>query len=365
LQAKNGFDLYTTFAGINVEDPFSIIDFCDAKGAGVVDVYYTDLDGSLRPSSIPKRSPSSLLSNNLGMLNFVDSTKCTANKARCYRYCEQTCFGSVRFEIDPANTEDYTLKVCKNGDRTSCIEVPGYQEPPLDSYDLSYDHRFFVAHLPTGEYDAVVLDSHGAETWPEFVSVHYEDALCPTSFSEGDINLIAPPLVPKSSECNQLIRNGDIENSDTSPTFWLHRLGGLQLVPGAGVGRSNALAGIDRTVFTTLVQYIDTRCLKRQKGSLYELSADIKLESANGDPFACDPVKQDCPKIGIFTEADGNRDFAEVGAAITKEGFQTARVVIEIDDLLAKATEARLYIKSNVDGKRMYVDNVSMTYIAS
>ena len=64
----------------------------------------------------------------MGMLNFVDQSKCTANLGACYNYCEDTCFRSFRFEIDPANTENYALKVCSRRNPKMCIQVKGYQK---------------------------------------------------------------------------------------------------------------------------------------------------------------------------------------------------------------------------------------------
>lgn len=362
LQSKTGaFDLYTTLAGITVDANISPIDFCDAEKVGVDDVYIIDLDGSLRPAALSTGSPSTLVSNQVNMLNFVARGRCTTNEARCYSYCDQTCFRSVRFEVDPADTEEYELKVCKRSDPKNCIQIAGYQRVEDATYDISSDHRVFIAHLPAGAYDAVFLGIRGSATWPSFVRVIYEESLCPTSFPDEAINLIEPP--PSSGECTLLIRNGSLEKSDAAPTFWTYRLGGIQLVPGAGVGGSNAMAGIDRLATTTLVQYIDTRCLKQQKGRFYELSADIKLESSDGSQFYCDSAKKACPEIGIYTAIDGYQALAVIDPVITELGFQTARVIFAIDERLASATEARFDVKSNVDGKLIYVDNVSMKLV--
>lgn len=192
LQARKGlFELETTFSGIKVEDRLSVIDLCAAEGAGIFDIYLTDLDGSFRPPTMSAGGPFSFVSNNEDMLKFVDRKQCITNEARCYSYCAQTCFRSVSFETDPALTTQYTLKVCKSGDPANCIQIAGLQDVAVavNSYYYSFENRAFVAHLPAGEYEAVFLDGLGTEAWPTFVTVNYKEALCQSSFSDGAVSL--------------------------------------------------------------------------------------------------------------------------------------------------------------------------------
>jgi len=293
------------------------------------------------------------------MLHFVKPWNCTTNRASCYSYCN-TCFRSVRYEVNPSETENYKLKVCKRHDAERCVLIPGYQRS--EDMFLSSEYRVFIAHLPTGEYSAVFQNGRGAEAWPSFADVRYEDMLCPTAFPDGAVKLNVPPIQPDSKECNELIKNGSLEQSNTEPKFWLHRFGGLQLVPSAGVDGSNALVGVDRAEYTMLVQYIDTRCMDHERGHFYEIIAEIKLTFSNGNTFRCNPDKTLCPEIGIADDA-GYTTVAVVEKDVSDDGFQTAQGFVDIDDRLAAASKAFVYIKSNVNNKLLHVDNVSMKLV--
>ena len=242
-----------------------------------------------------------------------------------------------------------------------CIQIAGY----LRNED-TFGHRAFVAHLPPGEYDAVFLDKRGVETFPNFVETRYEAALCPNAFSDEAIHLVIPD--PESGECNQLVRNGNLEKSDTEPKHWLSRFGTVKLVPKAGVGGSNALAGVELAAKTTLGQFIDSRCIKLAKGQFYELSADIKLTLINDDPWRCDSKKKSCPEIGIYTEDPQEERYLTVAVVdpdATEEGFQKAFGYVEVDEKMATATELMVYVRANVDKRVLYVDNVSMKLVAN
>lgn len=358
LQIKTGqFDAYTTVQGISVDDCSDIVDFCDAEGANVFDAYLIDLDGSLAHHETSSVStPSTLVSHQPDMLHFIDPWDCTTNRARCYSYCN-TCFRSVRYEIDPADTEKYALQVCKRNSGGGCIEIPGYRR--TDDMHLSSEHRVFLAHLPPGEYTAVFLDDRSTETWPSFVYVRFEDALCPTAFPDGAVELNFPPIQPGSDECNRLVKNGNFESGTD---HWLHRFGGLQLVSLAGVDGSQALAGGGLDDTATLVQHIDSRCMDYEKGRFYRLRADVKLTLADGTAFRCNPRRMDCPEIGLADDS-GYITVAVVDRDVSAEGFQFAEGFIDIDDRLASATKVFVYIKSNVDQTLLHIDNVSMRLV--
>lgn len=358
-QIKTGqFNMFTTFSNLKLQDPRSAIDFCDAEYAGIIDIYLNDLDGSFRPLAASSDESASLVSNNLGMLQFVNRFRCNTNEAKCYSYCTNTCFRTVRFEIDPANTADYRLRVCRRNEPSNCIYVVGQQRVE-DEYDHSFEPRVFLAHLPEGTYDAAILGSRGSETWPSFVEVHYEVSNCADAVDDF-VRLIEPPTLV--NECNALIQNGNFERSESDPIYWTYRIGGMKLVPGSGVGGSNAVAGIERSALTTFSQFLDTRCLKLQKGRFYEVTADIKLENSNGSVFVCDSTKTSCPGIGLFTPND-YRPLAGVDPELTPRGFQSIQTIVAIDDKLASSALARFDIKSNVDDKLLVVDNVSMRLV--
>ena len=222
------------------------------------------------------------------------------------------------------------------------------------------DNRAFLAHVPPGEYDAVFLDPSGAEAWPAFVLQSPEEVTCPSSFPEATVEL----KVPTPSDCNQLIRNGNLEASNDEAKFWLHRSAGIELVRGKGLDNSNAMASIEKTTKASLIQYLDTRCLNMHRGRIYEFSAMIKLESENGEPYFCD--KKDCPDIGYRASFEGiYRSLAQVDKTATsmKDNFQPVRAFFEISEDISSSDVTLVYIQSNVAGKRMFVDEVSIKLV--
>jgi hypothetical protein len=122
---------------------------------------------------------------------------------------------------------------------SSCILTKGYRR--TDNPILANDNRYFPAYMPLGEYTAVFLNEYGQESFPSFAKKIVADETCP---KVGTLNItLKQPPVP-SSTCTELIRNGNIEMSSASPTYWLaqgRELGLMQLLPGAGILRSNAL----------------------------------------------------------------------------------------------------------------------------
>ena len=348
------FDAYASIAGISIKDKSSAIDFCDALNVSVIDAYITDLDGSLSTSKT--EGPSTLLSLHPVMKAFVDPVKCNDNKSRCYSYCKDTCFRSVRFSVDIFDTDNHKLKICSRNDSSICIEILGYSR-----YDKSFTQRSFLAHLPSGTYDAVFVDRFGSETWPVFVDVHLDTALCPAPFSDQELHLIVPDA--SSDTCKQLTLNGRMETSNDTPTHWMSRFGSVKVAVGGGVKQTNALVGVERDATNIYVQYLDTRCLESAQGRFYEISADIKLTLDNGIPWLCSPTTRRCPEIGVYTSEQGYMALAMVKPEAGEDGFQRATGFFQVEEHFRKAKDFMLFVRSNVDNRIMYVDNVSMTLI--
>jgi hypothetical protein len=368
MQTKTGaFDSLTTMQKITVESNADPIDFCPAAMASIIDVYIVDLDGSLRPPSIsvPPTGAATLVSDQPNMLKFVDPSKCTPLVKRCYRYCQSTCFRTVRYEIDPAGTDSLVLKVCiktiSGSTSTSCIFVAGNAR--TEDPTFSKRPRVYGTHLPMGMYNAVFVNSSGTAVWPSFVNVTYKEVLCPGSFVDGAVNLTIPPFQLDSSgnaaECTQLVRNGNFEESVTETKFWLQSAGGIQLDRSAGEGHSHAASGIALSDLTTFVQFIDTRCVGATVGQFYAISASIKLTNVDGSVYTCNPSQQVCPDIGILTD-DGFHRVATVSLTRDANGFQSANGFVQIDSHMAASVAVAVYVRSNVNGRLMTVDNVAM-----
>jgi len=352
------FEVFTTFTDMNVEDGPAFIDFCTAQDSGILDcIYLMDLDGSLAPQSISTSGPGALVSNGPKMLTFVDPDRCTEIVQGCYQYCRETCFQSIRYEVNPTGTENYKLKVCaRGGPATACIETTWskryngnnpYEDVP----------RTFLVHLPSGNYDAVFLDESGSEAWPSYVSRHNEIAVCSASV---DVAIIAPPTTV--NDCAELVRNGNADMSSSVPLFWLTAYGGLEVVQGAGVSSTNAFAG---TKFgnAKLLQYIDTRCLT--EGAQFSITARVKLLTESGDVSACNPSTDRCPYVGVYVEEMGEMDIAEVSNGAT-DGYQSVGGSFNVDGSMARSDRVFIFIdwigrQHDPIQRKLFVDNVSVS----
>jgi hypothetical protein len=341
--------------GIVFESSGEQIDFCSADLARIRDIYLIDLDGSLRPAgSAVTSGTSSLVSDEPNMLSFVDASKCTLNQGSCHSYCRGTCFRTIRYQVEPAGT--YQLKVCKSGSTSNCIFLSGVAR--TDDPTFAKRPREFIAHLPSGfTYDSTFVTSSGVATWPSFVDTSFDPPLCPEAFQADAVRLIVPSIT--DTTCSNLIRNGDFQASSTATTSWLHNDGGIVLDTKRGVGGTNAAAGKERSSATTFFQYIDNRCMDVTVGEFYELTASIKLINSDGSTFTCSPDRQTCPDIGVHTNTGGFQRVATVTGTI-QNGFHTATGFVQITSSIAAASQVAFYIRSQVNGKLMIVDNVSM-----
>jgi Hint module len=367
------FDHYTTMRGIMFDDiGISKIDFCRADKVNVDDIYLTDLDGSLKPSTVATvTSPSSLISLRPNMLQFVDRTKCMNVTDKCYSYCQDTCFRGILYEVDPSFTMNFTMKLCQISNPMVCITVPGHRNTPDPFSALRL--RYFAANVPMGQYEAIFLDSTGQVSWPSFVRQLVTDVTCP-KLGTHTITMFEPLVT--SSQCQELIRNGNFEVSNSHPMHWLLVDGKFQLVPGAGVDGSNALVSV-YSGRNTFVQFLDTRCLKFMRNAVYSVSADIKLLRSNGTTYVCDPIRERCPMIGVlgrkkFFNASNVDDSLTMGddisdkvvtvrstAVVNSNGFQRIQATIRITDELLQLHDIRLSITSSLS-YRLVVDNVAM-----
>ena len=356
------FDLYTTFQQLQFEEGAEKINFCAPKNKHVP-AFFTDLDGSLdpRPSYLRRTLPSTIMSNDVMMKQFVDESRCTEVTESCSLHCRNTCFRGIRFNVDQAGTEDYLLRVCKALDPTNCMEYHGYYRG--DDPTNSDKTRMFDAYLPSGKYSAVFVTGSGKKVWPSFVEIAYQqDELCPTALKEGDVVMEVP--TPDANVCSQLIRNQNIEflEDGMHPIFWLHKLGGVGVAKGAGVGKSNALTSTSPDATNTIVQFIDNRCMHSMAGNSYEITAWVKLVDEKGIAYACDPMTEVCPEAGIMGPW-GRERFAMLASQRSSEGFQLLQGAVTISGQLAtQDVPLAFYLRSNTN-LQWYIDNVSMKLI--
>jgi hypothetical protein len=158
------FEFYSSFRDIRIQDGPSSVDFCVVNDDEHSMVYTIDLDGSLKPTpALQITRESSIVGSDDGrLLDFVDTSKCTKVEAACYSYCYDTCFRSMRFNLDIPDSEEYSLKVCLRDDRSKCTTFDGGRRENTRGYTL-------IAHLPVGNaYDAIFLSSDGNQGSPPF-----------------------------------------------------------------------------------------------------------------------------------------------------------------------------------------------------
>lgn len=341
--------MFTTFEQVSFEPGTDRLDFCVATEAGINDVYLTDLDGTLNFPFAVTQDQATIVSNHRNMLEFIDSAACEVYEDRCYQYCPGTCFRTARFEIDPAETSNFFLRVCRLDKSDSCIFVQGrlHNDAPKDS---ARHLRVFVAHLPKGNFMATFVNGIGTSKWPSFVDFSYEDKHCEEGFSIGDVSLEIPF---STDQCKHLIRNGKFEISDDRPSYWLQRDGGeLQIVPSI-VDGSNALSSVKPSSALVITQFLDNRCLSA--GTWFHVGANIQVVEGDSSPIVCDGSKRRCPQIGLHTESGGFR----VLATTTSDDIDA---YVQIDTTIAQASAVSLYIASR-QHRPIIVDNVFMRRI--
>jgi len=350
-----------------------VVDFCDAQTAGVSSLYIIDLDSSLRETSSSFSGTSSIVA---GSNPFVLTDRCIPSPDHCHSYCEDTCLRTVTFAIDPANTQDYKLKIC-DVDSDICVELDGrywYYEDTTELRTMMRNTqadrlRYFSIALPKGSYTATFLDDSGAVVWPSFADEIYEEAICSDVLLEGSVALEVPPL--ETDDCANLILNGDAEASDSEPLHWLHRRGGIVLNATQGRNGTNALGDIERTnaAKDAISQYLDTRCLAAFKGSRFEINAWVKLiDPTNGELYICDVDMENCPEVGIFAYSPSESWLKEPAAALMSsdavDGYQLLHGVLEINEQMATASSVLFYVERNREGLAMLVDDVSMKLLS-
>ncbi|KAL7555749.1 hypothetical protein ACA910_013059 [Epithemia clementina (nom. ined.)] len=344
------FDWFTTFEKVNIMDRDNLFDFCPAEDVGVHS-YLIDMDGSLRENG---SGPGSLIS--VPLMSFVDSSACQVHNEGCYAYCG-VCFRTMRFDVNPSGTANIVLKVCKSTG-SPCTYTFGFTDPYLDPTDAD-NHRLYNAHLPQGSYKVAFVDGiGGAEVWPSFVIQTFEDKLCPESFDESDIKLSIPSV--QASQCNDLIKNGDFKALNMEG--WLERSGGLAPVPNKGIGGSTAISDAPaESSRDTIVQFVDTRCLKLMRGRYYEIRAWVKLVNKSGAPYSsCNLDSKGCPEVRIVNSAMTRPKVALFVPALRDHGFQLLHGVFLVDQDTAESSFTEFHVERNRADFSMQIDDVSM-----
>jgi hypothetical protein len=373
----------TTLKGIRVTGGVApnAFDFRAAAAIGIVDIVLTDQDSSMKPPGSSAVGTSSIISSSSQMTAFIDATaRCHDFSQFGYLYCCQTCFRTFTFGTSPSGTETMVLRVSDKTNPSKKFDFPGmyyYETQMADGATPEQRNswfkklRYFAPALPAGSYNAEFIDSqNGQRVWPTFVETTFEKAMCSTALAPAAVQLLVPS--PTQNACQQLIRNGDMAASQSSYPYWLHFDSGIELVKGAGIGGTNAIADTVYSVFDAYIgQFLDTRCL--EEGRQYEVRAWVKMMNPTTKAiYPCDKGDGTCPIIqlrGQVPNDPNGQTFADFGATYVssfvrpfdKAGWNLLQGVVTIDSSFAAATSVALVIRRGLPNIKMFLDNVSMT----
>jgi hypothetical protein len=375
------FDFWTTLQGLQQLDGDITprqFEFTRAKTAGTSGIYITDLDSSMRPSGSTASGVSTVISDTPEITHFLDTGNCVHFPEQSYMYCPNTCLRTILYSVDPAETHDFVLRVTEVENANNRFDYPPkyYYETigdggPLDDIANSWIRkgRYFAVTLPAGkEYVARFRDGSG-QAWPTHAEVTVEDAQCPGAISRDAVGLVPPPA--SQAECQELIRNGDLEMSNSAFPYWLHHQGGIELARGKGRGGSNAITDVDQSMSNRLIgQYLDTRCLV--PGKQYVLQAWIKLER-NGTPISCD-LESGCPiarlKVRVPVDEEGSR-FDEINMNLAdyfvrpyqSNGWNLLQGVFTVESIIAGGSSVLFFIEPRITRVNVYIDDVSVSLL--
>jgi hypothetical protein len=365
---SGSFDYLSSVSDVTIEGdvaPFQF-DFTKALASGVEDAYIVDLDSSMKPKGSTATGVSSVVSNSDLMKTFLSQETCQAFPTRGYMYCADTCIRTITYAVNPAMTEGYQLRI--TNDMGLFVDLQGntYEDPDPLKNDWLKKKRQFVASLPLGSYDAFFHIGDGQRVWPSHAEVSLKDALCDNSLDVGAVQLDIPDA--SNLECEELVRNGDIEESSSHPNYWLQDKSGIQILETGGISGTHAIADvIQNTRAGALGQFLDTRCLKR--GRQYEIQAWIQL-ARDGTSVSCDSVSN-CPVAKLEVRSPDNAAGSSFSGfklnvassfirPYKENGWNMLHGTFTVDARVQAGASVSFFVERQLTGVRMSLDNVSV-----
>jgi len=374
------FDFWTTIEGVQITDDVTPLqfNFFKAASSGVQNIYLTDIDSSMKPQGSTALGTSSVISDSSEMTAFLNLNQCESFPDRGFLYCSETCLRTVTFATSPVGTGAFVLRVTDRSNANIFFDYSGgynyerNEDGKLD--DLSNSEigklRYFSVSLPSGDYTASFLDRNFEAAWPTFVEKVFKSPQCQGGLEPEGVELEFSDA--SSSECRELIRNGDMEARTALYPHWLHGAGaGIEILPGKGFQGSNAIADIDQSSTSGYIgQFLDVRCL--EEGITYEIRAMVRLERNEGVPFACNG--SDCPVVRLRSRAPSDESGLTYSESITTvatalvrplddNGWNQLQGSLTIDSRITAATSVALTVERGQRNVKMFLDNVSMTRI--
>jgi hypothetical protein len=369
---SNSFDYPASLSDIKIEGnvtPFHF-DFTKALANGVNDVYVIDLTSCMKPNGSNATGVSSVVANSDLMKTFLVRNDCDIFSASGYMYCSDTCIRTLIYSVDPSMSADYKLRVTNEAGLFIDVNGGYFEDPVVLKIDSLQKHRQFVASLPLGSYKAFFHTGDGLPVWPTHAEESLLNALCENSIDANNVQLEIPAA--SISDCEQLVRNGNIEDSSLLPSYWLQNEGGMQVIYNGGIGDTNAIADvIQKSETGSLGQFVDTRCL--QRGRQYEVQAWVKLTVGSSVVF-CDSVTN-CPVARIGLRSAGNTtmssSFSELKLDVASSfvrpynlsGWNLLHGTFTVDARVQAASSVSFFVERRRIGATMTLDNVSVRII--
>eukprot|EP00977_Amphora_coffeiformis_P021131 scaffold8852_cov159-Amphora_coffeaeformis.AAC.1 len=364
---------------LSVTNPFDLRRTSASNHAGV---YLVDYDSSLKPLGTSARTSSTIIADVDDVKAFCDlNGLCHRNSAQGYWYCRNTCLRTVIFAVDPTNAEGVVLEIVDTTDSSSrsfsytgAFATEFLDNGSRDDVANADWNKYvsFAAALPAaGSYRARF--KRGTETvWPTFVETVWGPALCEEGVAPDSVRLVQPDV--PTSTCDELIRNGNMEDGTISP--WLHAIGGgLSIEAREGRGKSMALADLDQSFAGSgMGQYVDTRCLT--VGSVYLVRVWVRMEHSSGLDVLCRVA--DCgPKLKVRTVSDRN-GLAGIGRPLEADKVPLATQLdgplqsdwnllsarVTVDEEWSNAMSVFIFVERGLTGKRLFIDDFTMTRVA-
>jgi hypothetical protein len=367
----SSFDYLTLISNVTIQGevtPFQF-DFSKALASGIDNAYIIDMSSSMKPNGSKARGVSSIVSSSSYMKTFLSNNDCQNFPDAGYMYCSETCIRTLLFSVNPSMTEDFRLRIINNAGLFSDIRGRYFVDTIAIKNDSLQKNREFIASLPRGSYKAYFHSGDGVPAWPTFVQITMKDALCSNSIQSDNVQLNVP--VVGSSECQNLLKNGDFENSSLQATYWLQKECGMRLQVLEGISGSNALSDMIQTTSTgALGQFLDTRCLQRWQQ--YKIEAWVKV-TVDGSTISCDS-EVICPaaKLWIRNQInDRGMNVSETKISISSGYVRPYALgtwnllhgILTIDASIAAASSVAFFVERQRTGAVMMIDSVSIRLI--
>lgn len=368
---NNHFDYTSMFTGVTF-DGMKLMDTISSNQNGVKDIVIHDIDGS---SDKTNQASSGMIVSNVNRLKAFAPENCVSY-ADGISYCANTCYRTVSFMVDQAESHEFDVRITRLSDAKETI-VPFSYKYEDENHEQLYaeNFRFFSTSLPQGSYSVEFVKDLQPQ-WPRFVLSRWEGIPSCSGYAESaDISIFEP--IPN---CDNIILNGDMEQG---LKYWKHENNkdtnkGELLVVEEGLNGSKAIRYVNRSSNGHGIgQNLDSRCLKEQN-TFYEIELYYRLivEGTNSTTYTCNPfselVEDRCPYVTLrrqkfsdeklITKTKGN--VASTIVPNDVEEMSIAHGVFRVDEGITSFDRIFMVMEQTYKERDMIVDNVSVKNLA-